>query len=86
MPSIQLMQCAKGIYQTTEDSICKTPPPGSSIGHIFRRYAGDVPDERSARDTPPTDNIASRVLGFCDQPRKMQAEAILNNSIPGLSD
>ena len=28
----------------------------------------------------------TRVLGFCDQPRKIPAEIIPNNSIPGLSD
>ena len=80
---IRSMQCAKGLHQTAEACISKTPPPRDPADHVFGRYVGDGPVEGGVGGTPPTNYITYRVPGILSQPGEVPADLIPGNTILG---
>ena len=75
------MQCAKGLHQTAEACISKTPPPRDPADHVFGRYVGDGPVEGGVGGTSPTNYITYRVPGILSQPGEVPADPIPGNTI-----
>ena len=80
------MLCAKGLHQTAEACISKTPPPRDPADYVFGRYVGDGPVEGGVGGTSPTNYITYRVPGILSQPGEVPADPIPGNTILGFSD